>query len=152
MAGLRDYKPLRLMAADADDLNVLSSVLQDAVVKIKDIAFDPDARRFALVLNRFVWECVASGKSNMFARVRTGCHFDDVISVSHQAIRQQAGEAVLDLLAVRFELGDDGDGAIYLDFAGGGGIRLDVESVNVAVRDLTDPWPTKSRPDHSSDA
>jgi len=38
---LRHYKPLALLAAGADDLQVMSSVLQDAVLKVGDMALHP---------------------------------------------------------------------------------------------------------------
>ena len=148
MASLRDYKPLRLMAADGEDLKVISSMLQDSVAKIGDFAHDAEARRFAFVANRFLWECAGDRKRGVFARVRSGCHFDDVMSVKTQNLRMDAGDAVVDLLAVRFEEGEEGAGLIYLEFAGGGAIRLEVESVNTVLRDISEPWRTRARPDH----
>ncbi|MBY0423506.1 MAG: DUF2948 family protein, partial [Parvularculaceae bacterium] len=142
MVDLRDYKPLRLVAGDADDLAVLSACLQDAIVKVGDCAYIPKQRRFAFVANRFVWECAADRVRGPFARVRVGAHFDDVISVRQQSIRADAKDAVLELLALRFDPGPDGGGAVTLDFAGGGAIRLDVESVNAQMADLTAPWST----------
>jgi hypothetical protein len=148
MAGLADYKPLRLMVEDADDLGVLSTVLQDAIAKIGDIAHLPAQRRFAFVANRFVWEDAADKKRGPFARVRSGCHFDDVIVVRQMNLRPDAKEGVLDLLAIRFEPGEDGAGAVVLDFAGGGAIRLEVESLNAQLADISAPWLTRARPAH----
>jgi hypothetical protein len=45
--------PLRLLAHDADDLQVLSAALQDAIAKVGDIRFDPADRTLTLALNRF---------------------------------------------------------------------------------------------------
>ena len=61
---------LRLAASDAEDLEVLSARLQDAVFKLKDASWQPKKRRFALVVNRLQWE--AGGKT----RVRAGLHFE----------------------------------------------------------------------------
>ena len=61
-----------------------------------------------------------------------------------------ARDAVVELLAVRFEPGEDGGGAIVMDFAGGGAIRLATDSVNAFLSDLSDPWPTRARPTHES--
>lgn len=138
------------MAADEEDLSVVSTVLQDAVVKIKDLAYDPASRRFAFVANRFVWECATGRKHGPFARVRVGCHFDDVETVQQQRLRLDANEAVLELLAVRFEAADDGAGAILLDFAGGGSVKLLVEAINISLSDVSEPWPTQSKPEHPS--
>lgn len=150
MASLKDYKPLRLMAGDAEDLGVMSAVLQDAVAKLGDFAFLPAERRFALVANRFCWECAADRKHGPFARVRTGVHFDDVKSAQFQRLRTDAKDAVVELLAIRFEAGEDGAGEIILDFAGGGAVRLEVESVNAYVADISDPWRTRAKPEHKA--
>ncbi len=148
MASLTDYKPLRLMAGDEEDLGVLSAVLQDAVAKLGDFAFIPSERRFAFVTNRFCWECAAERKHGPFARVRAGVHFDDVKAAQFQNLKTDAKDAVVELLAARFEPGEDGTGAIILDFAGGGAVRLEVESVNAWLSDLSEPWRTRARPEH----
>jgi len=145
---LKDYAPLSLMAGDASDLDVISTVLQDAVAKLGDFAWLPDARRFAFVANRFVWECVGARRAGPFARVRAGIHFDDVIAVKYQNLRNDAKDAVVELLAIRFEPGEDGAGAIMLDFAGGGAVRLEVESINAYMSDISEPWRTRAKPKH----
>jgi hypothetical protein len=39
---------------------------------------------------------------------------------------------------------------VFLDFAGGGAVRLEVESINAELRDLSAPWPTRSKPAHEA--
>ena len=148
MVSLKDYKPLRLMAGDEDDLKVLSAVLQDAVAKLGDFAFLPGERRFAFVANRFVWECAGKSRAGPFARVRAGAHFDDVKSVKFQNLKTGAKDAVVEFLAARFEPGEDGAGVIVLDFAGGGAVRLEVESVNAFLSDISEPWGARAKPKH----
>lgn len=150
MAGLKDYKPLRLMVADAEDLKVLSTVLQDAIAKVGDFAHIPAQRRFAFVSNRFVWEDAADRDRGPFARVRTGCHFDDVVSVLQMNLRLDSKDGVVDLLAIRFEPKSGGAGMVTLDFAGGGAIRLEVESINAHLADLSEPWLVRRKPDHKA--
>lgn len=148
MTRLKDYRKLRLLVEDADDLSALSTVLQDAIAKIGDFVHLPKQRRFAFVANRFIWEGAGEQRRGPFARVRAGCHFDDVIAVRQQNLRMDAKDGVLDLLAIRFEPGVDGAGAVMIDFAGGGAIRLDVESLNAQLTDISDPWPTSTKPAH----
>jgi hypothetical protein len=148
MTGLEGWKPLRLVAEDADDLSAMSAVLQDAVVKIGDFAHLPRQRRFAFVANRFLWEATSGTRRGPFARVRTGCHFDDVTAVRQSNLRLDARDAVVELLALRFTPGEDGTGAVTFDFAGGGAIRLDVESVNASLSDISAPWMTRMKPEH----
>ncbi len=150
MTSLKDYEPLHLMAADAEDLSVISAVLQDAVAKLGDFAFLPKKRRFAFVANRFLWECAGASRAGPFARVRSGVHFDDVKSARFHHLRSDAKDAVVELLALRFIPGEDGAGVIELDFAGGGAVRLEVESVNAYLSDISEPWRTRAKPKHEA--
>ena len=47
---------LKLRAHDAEDLAVVSSLLQDAIVPAKEMTFLAAERRFVMVANRFMWE------------------------------------------------------------------------------------------------
>ena len=44
---------LRLLAQDADDLAIVSAAMQDAVVKVGDIRFEPRARLLTIGFNRY---------------------------------------------------------------------------------------------------
>ena len=145
MTGIKDYRALRLEAMDTDDLAAMSACMQDCVAKLGDFAYLPERRRFAFVGNRFVWE--VAGRLGPFWRVRSGLHFDDVLSVSRQNLRVDADDAIVELLAIRYEAQEDG-GFVFLDFAGGGGVRLQVEAVNAHLSDISAPWRTQSKPDH----
>jgi len=146
---IRNYKPLRLIAGDSDDLNVISACLQDAVTKVKDFAYLPGQRRFAFVANRFVWEASINKRIGPFSRVRAGIHFDDVLKVQQQNIKADASDAVVSLMAIRHDPGEEDDTSlIILEFAGGGTIRLEVEAVNAQIEDISEPWRTRSRPVH----
>lgn len=137
---------LRLLAEDAEDLAVLSAHLQDAVVRIGDMAYLPKQKRFAALVNRFCWEgCdeVATGE-----RVLAGLHFDRVRGVKAQKVRQDDPEAVVQLLALNYEPTDEVAGTVELLLAGGGRIRLDVECVDAQLRDLSETWPAAARPKH----
>lgn len=149
MTDLRNYKPLRLFAADEEDLKVISACLQDAVAKIGDFAWLPGERRFAFVANRFLWEAGGDKRAGPYWRARVGMHFNDVREVKRQHIRTEPKDAVVELLAVRFEPGEAGAGAVLLDFAGGGAIRLEVDAINIEMHDISEPWRTRSKPVHN---
>ena len=87
---------LKLAAGDAEDLEVLSARLQDAVFKLKDAIWQSKQRRFAVVVNRLQWE--EGGKT----RVRAGLHFDGVLKVQSSHVKLGADEAVVSVLALRF--------------------------------------------------
>lgn len=135
---------LKLAAADAQDLQILSARLQDATVKLKNIRWLPRRRRFAMVANRYRWEGAGS------ERVLAGLHFDGVLKVQSQNIKLGAGEAVVALLAITFTAGGDDDpgGVVELAFAGGGTIRLTVECIDAGLADMTQPWAARAKPDH----
>jgi hypothetical protein len=141
---MTDSATVKLAAADAEDLEILSARLQDATAKLKNIVWLPRSRRFAMVVNRYRWE---SGRNQ---RVLAGLHFDSVLKVQSQKIRMGAGEAVVSLLAFRFTAneGEDPGGVVELTFAGGGAIRLTVECIDAELADLTQPWAARGRPDH----
>ena len=138
---------LRLAAGDAEDLQILSARLQDAVLKLKDVSWQPKKRRFAAVVNRLTWE--EGGKT----RVRAGLHFDSVLKVQSHKVKLGAGEAVIDLLAATFTPSDGGEnpgGVVELVLAGGGAIRLTVECIEAELADLTQPWAARGTPDHEA--
>jgi hypothetical protein len=138
---------LKLAATDAEDLEILSARLQDAVIKLKNVIWLPKKRRFAAVVNRLKWE--DGGKT----RVRAGLHFDGVLKVQSQQVKLGAGEAVVSLLAVRFtpNAGEDPGGMIEIVLAGGGAFRLTVECVDAELADMSGPWAAIGTPDHEAD-
>jgi hypothetical protein len=143
---------LKLVAFDADDLAVVSAHVQDAVLKVRDMTYLPKEQRFAAVVNRFVWEKPAEGKlSKSWERRRSGFHFDRVLRVRSTGIDRANPDAVLDLLAIGFDVGEEPAGTVTLIFAGGGAIALDVECIEAAISDLGPAWATACCPQHQLD-
>ena len=135
---------LKLRAVDADDVAVLSAVLQDALVPVAEMAFLPDEQRFVLVVNRFRWEPGEGRRARLRAQLRRGSASTRSHGCSGAASRRADHDRILALLALRAE-----DGALYLEFAGGSSIRLDVERIACRLDDLGEPWPTPWRPRHT---
>ena len=145
---------LKLLALDEDDLQVMSAHLQDAVLRIGDIAYVPSEKRFAMVANRFDWESASDGTSRKkkgFQRRRSAMRFDRVLGAQLQGIDLKAKNAVLELLAIQFEETDKPEGHVTLVFAGGGAIRLHVECIEAEMRDMGPVWETKLKPEHEDD-
>jgi Protein of unknown function (DUF2948) len=126
---------LLLLAESDADLQTISALTQDMAVRSADVAWQPKARRFVMIGNRYRWE--AREKT----RVRSGLRFDAVLAARRR--NWPRGDAVLALLAIR----KDGD-HLRLDFAGGASIELHVEAVDVVLEDLTGVWGAKTTPDH----
>ena len=140
-------KELTLAAEDAEDLEIISARLQDAVALVKDLVWLPKSRRFAGIFNRFKWE-ETKAKGNL--RVRARLYFDGVKSVQSVNIRRDAPDAVLSLLTISFTPNgaDDPSGTVLLVFAGGAEIRLDVECIDAGLTDVSGDWAALARPDH----
>jgi len=138
---------LRLAATDKEDLTVISACLQDAITRGSAMTFLPNVHRFAAVLNRFMWEDQQDRSVRPPRRIRTGLHFDSVLSVRSKGI-DRSGEAVLQLLAIETEEGEGGNATICLRFAGGGTVLLDVECVDGYLADKGAPWRARRKPAH----
>ncbi|HEY8163895.1 MAG TPA: DUF2948 family protein [Methylocystis sp.] len=137
---------LRLHALDSEDLALLSAHLQDALVRVGDIAYLPAKRRFALAGSRFDWAAEMEGR---LERCRSGLHFEGVERVRCQRISREQPDVILELLAVTFEPGPEPPGGtIRLTFAGGAAICLDVECVEAQLCDIGPRWKTAARPTH----
>ena len=151
---------LKLVAQDGDDLAVLSATLQDAILRVGDMAFQPKRRRFAAVVNRFCWESVAEvagatgsdgASRGLYERARTGLHFDGVLAVRSWNIAQEKPDAILSLLAIEFVETTPPGGEVTLHFAGGGALRLTVECIDAVLADLGGRWTTSNRPTHETE-
>ena len=136
---------LKLAATDAEDLAVLSMLLQDAVVPMSEMIYLAGESRFVLVANRFRWEAINNDApdNRVYERVKCGLTFDRVTNVRKRQVDIQSRERVLGLLAL-----DVSDEYVDLIFAGGGVIRLYVERILCHAEDFGDPWPTQWQPDH----
>jgi hypothetical protein len=145
-------RPLRLRAESAEDLAVISALLQDAVAQAGEIAWARRRRRFSLLVNRFRWEDAehARRQGRPFERVRTLLVFDDVLAARTDGVNPADRDLVLELLSIGFEPGPDGTGTVHLVFAGDGEIALDVECIDATVIDVTRPYeaPSGKAPAH----
>jgi hypothetical protein len=140
---------LKLIALDADDLAVLSAHLQDALIKVGDLAYLPRERRFAAVGNRFDWaDALEDGTGREYVRRQAALRFDRVLGAKLQGIDLRKRDTVLCLLALGFEAGDPPAGEIVFSFADGGAIRLQVECVEAELKDLGPVWRARSMPQH----
>ena len=144
--------PLRLIAQDGDDLRVISTLIQDAVLPVTELKFDQKRRRFALMLNRFRWEDrdVAERVGRAYERVRSILVVEDVRKVQSYGFDRSDKALVLSVLSMDFAPGEDGTGVLTLTLAGDGAIALDVEALEVRLDDVTRPYraPSGKVPQH----
>jgi hypothetical protein len=134
---------MKLKAVDKEDLTVLASVLQDALVLIDDIAYFPDEGQFVLMANRYQWEVDKAGAKE-HARTTAGVTFSKVTAVQRKGVDRRDGDGMLSLLTIEAL-----PGAIQLTFSGDAAIRLEVSEILCHLQDVGEPWPTRWRPDHA---
>jgi hypothetical protein len=162
---------MKLKARDRQDLAVLSTLLQDALVAVRDMAWLPKDKRFVLVANRFRWEAApealpvgageeqaepgaadaafAATPDRVYSRVFAGLCVERVERVQLRGIDPKQKERFLALLA--FEVETNGRG-LRLTFAEGAELRLQVGRVSVLMEDLGESWPTQWRPSHAPES
>lgn len=158
--------PLKLRTEDAEDLDIVSACLQDAIVPLGEMEFLPSEKRFVLVANRFRWEnCpetadmpvagaagagaapaaeanFASG-GGVYERINCGVAFEGVEAVRRRGIDLRERARVLQLLSMRVDAQ-----SVTLEFAGQAALRLEGARITCRLSDLGDPWPTQWRPRH----
>ncbi|MES2550634.1 MAG: DUF2948 family protein [Pseudomonadota bacterium] len=134
--------PLRLVAQDAEDLKVISTLVQDAVLPVTELKFDAKRHRFALMLNRFRWEdrSQAEQVGRPYERVRSVLVVENVLKVQSLGFDRADKDLVLSLLSLDFTAGEEGAGRLTLTLAGDGAIALDVEALEVRLDDVTRPY------------
>lgn len=138
---------LRLLAEDAEDLEIISAALQDAVSRVGEIEYRPVMRTLTVAFNRICWE---KADPEQVQRVRVGLQLGAVLRVQARNIRFEAKDGVLALLAISFEAGEAPGGAIVLHFAGGGDLRAEVECIDAVLADLSESWRCKGAPSHDA--
>jgi hypothetical protein len=149
---------LKLLALDEDDLEVLSAHMQDAILRVVDMAWEPGSNRFVALMNRFDWpkahklaedDLQGNRTKKPYDRCRCALRFDHVENVQLKNITVgKKHNATLELLAIRFEPGDLPSGKIELIFAGDCSIRLQVDCIEAELTDLGPGWKVCSQPEH----
>ena len=143
--------PLKLVALDRDDVEIISTHLQDSVLKVADIRWRPGENRLVVALNRFDWEG-ALEKDPDYRRRRAVLRFDRVRNLKCRNVDPKDGDAVLNLLAVEFAETDPPAGVVTLVFSGGSALRLEVECLEVELADLGPVWAAAACPSHLHEA
>ena len=147
---------LKLVALDKDDIEIVSAHVQDALVKVADILWQPREHRFVVALNRFDWMNAADARGAKnpddaapdYRRCRTALRFERVNACKCRDLDPLDKDAVLNLLAVEFAERDAPAGTVTLTFSGGAAIRLEVECLEAELVDLGEVFSAVLCPDH----
>ena len=135
---------LRLKAVAAEDIEVLSALLQDSLVAASDIQFLADEACLIMLLNRYCWEQSSQKTQSHPQRCMCGLK---VISVSQIRQRGLSGQTnqFYNLLSITYE---EAIKRLTFTFSEGCGIRLDVDRLALLLEDVADPHPGFARPQH----
>lgn len=139
---------LKFVVLDEEDLEVVSTHLQDAVAKVSDVLWRPHEKRLVVALNRFDWEGAQSAKPE-YRRRRAALRFERVLSCKCRDLNPAGQDAVLNLLAVEFSETDAPSGVVTITFSGGPALRLEVECLEAELADLGPSWTTTTCPVHT---
>lgn len=140
--------PLRLVALDEQDLQIVSAHVQDAVTKVGEVHYSAADKQLVIPINRYAWEKKRRLFSRRGERRRSVLHFNRVLSVRTSGIDQAKKSDVLSLLAIEFAETDAPAGEMVLIFAGGAAMSLQVEVIEVQLADLGGAWEAAARPRH----
>jgi len=139
---------LKFVVLDEEDLEVASTHLQDAVVRVSDILWQPKDKRVVVALNRFDWEGVQRDNPK-FRRRRAALRFERVLTCKCQKVDPAQKNGVLNLLAVEFSETEAPSGVVLLEFSGGATLRLEVECLEAELADLGSTWTAAHCPAHA---
>jgi Protein of unknown function (DUF2948) len=143
---------IRLAALDAKDLEVISALVQDAVLKAGDMSRSKSGA-FTLEMNRFAWDAPPRkffGKAITKPKVRRRAilHFGRIISAQMSGLSKAKPDEVLSLLAIRFVESEAPAGTVELVFSGDAAIRLSVECIECQLTDVGAAWAASATPEH----
>ena len=147
-----NYKKLSLVAQNEEDLVVISTLCQDSIIKVANIKWAKKSKRFYLLINRFCWELNDLSKkksSNMF-RINSIMSFNSVLSVKSAGIQQNNNSDITSLLTINYNFFNFEKQAIDLIFSGNSQISLNIECIDVFLKDISEPFEgtTSKQPKH----
>ena len=138
--------PLRLSARDAEDLQVIAAILQDAIAPHCDMLYRPAEKSFVMVVHRFCWDDVEEAEAETppcFERVHCALEIEGVEGVQQHGFDHAKDCGMLDLLTIMLE-----KGSLHIIFAGGAQLRLKLGNWRLRIEDFGEPWPTVRQPHH----
>ncbi len=137
------YQPVKLRALDAEDVQVIASIMQDAIAPVEEMAYRPEDKSFVMAVHRFIWDCGEGEKC--FHRVHCAIDARGVQNPRFHGFSRSDGEKMLDLLTMGVE-----GGFLHLVFAGNAAIKLELgEDWSLLIADFGEPWPVSRKPEHS---
>ena len=147
-----DDTRVRLRAASVSDVEVISALLQDAIIPGEDMTFDRAGRRFVMVANRFCWDrpplegVTSESGAPVYERRLCGVRIEGVNGVESAGMPATRRGALFNLLAIT--VADAAGARVEILFSDGVSLRLAVDGISILAEDLDDGRPTSVMPAH----
>ena len=134
-------RALYLGAFTPEDVEVISTILQDGIFCIKDLAWLKKKMQVAVLINRFRWENKSEyiDKNSAPERVKSLLIIDNVLNISSQGIDRSDDSEPLNLLNLDLKKTKKN---IFLTLllSNFGAIRCELEAIELSIKDVTRPY------------
>ena len=149
---MKEDNRLKLRAVAAEDVEIISALLQDGLVAASDLHYQKDAASFVMVINRFCWEQTDDTDSETHPnRCLCGLKVAHVKQVSQRGLSTVTNQ-FYNLLSIMYEETKENEkmvNRLTFTFSDGYGIRLTVDELALIVQDIAAPHPGLARPQHN---
>jgi hypothetical protein len=133
---------IKLIAKTQEDLQVISSLLQDGILPIGDFAFLKNDKKAMFAFNRFKHELYAENKNEKF-RCNSVLTVNNVESIKYKNIDFTDRKQILVLLDI--EKKEDN---LILNFAENKKIKLIINNFKISIVDTSENWKVDMVPEH----
>ena len=146
-------KALNIGAFDKRDLEVVSSLVQDSILPTSEIKWLSNSGKLVILINRFRWEDTKLSQGKNLERVRSLLMINHVKNVSSSGFSPKQKDRILSILSISFDGVEGGSGSVLIVVSGNGGIRVEVDALEINLRDVTMPYiaPSGLIPEHKND-
>ena len=138
-------RALYLGAFNPQDVEIISTILQDSMFCINDLAWLKKKQRVAVLVNRFRWENKSEyiDKNSAPERVKSLLIIDNVLNISSQGIDRSDDSEPLNLLNLDLKKTKKN---IFLTLllSNFGAIRCELEAIELSIKDVTRPYKAHS--------
>jgi len=150
-----DNTALNIGAFDQRDLEVVSSLIQDSIFPTSEIKWLSSVGKLALLVNRFRWEdtSLVQLRDIKAERVQSLLIISHVKSISSRGFSPKQKDKILSILSTSFDGEDGGSGSILIVLSGNESILVEVDALEIHLRDVTMPYiaPSGTTPKHDID-
>ena len=137
-------EPLKLQAQDQDDVTVISTLLQDAVILHSELRYEPSRGTFGLIAQRYGWE-----NGEQPHRVNTRLTVSGVTKVATRGL-PAPGDAVAPTAMIVLAVEQDAQ-SLTIRFTGGTALRLTlIDGWRLHFEDFGPEWPCQCPAAHQT--